>query len=120
TKKPLTVRMTGDTVFKKIAMPRPAEGHATTPITNASQLIENLPDGSLDDLQTGRALVVISTRGATPDRVTAITILSNADGLIKAAIQEAGPNGNAMESLSKLHGGMFSGPGGLSMPAMIQ
>jgi hypothetical protein len=88
------------------------------PMTMA-QILERLPAGGFDDLKIGGAVVVTSTRGATPGKVTAIMIVANFDGLIQFAQSQAAAGANPMEALGRLHGGMMGGPGGFSLPAML-
>ena len=47
-------------------------------------------------------------------------LLANADGLIQMAQAQSG-GGDAMEAISRMHGGMLTGPrGGLSLPAIVR
>ena len=50
-----------------------------------SQMIERMPAAKLEDLKPGETIVVSSTKGAKPDEITAITLLANADMLIRIA-----------------------------------
>jgi len=67
----------------------------------------------------GSAIVVTSTRGASGDELTAIMLLANADSLIQMAQATAG-GAEPLEAISRMHGGMLSGPGGLYLPAILQ
>ena len=61
-----------------------------------AQILERLPAGGFDDLKIGGAVVVTSTRGATPGKVTAIMIVANFDGLIQFAQSQAAAGANPM------------------------
>jgi hypothetical protein len=53
--------------------------------------------------------------------VTAIMLLANADSLLEMARSQAGKDGGStLDVLGRMHGGMMSGPGGFSLPGMIQ
>jgi hypothetical protein len=47
-------------------------------------LLERLPEFKLEDLKPGDAIVVSSTRGADPSRLTAITLLAGVEPLLEA------------------------------------
>jgi hypothetical protein len=49
------------------------------------QMIERMPPAKIEDLKPGETIVVVSTKGAKDDEITAITLLSNAGGLIQMA-----------------------------------
>ncbi len=46
------------------------------------QMLERLPPVSLGEIKPGETIIVSSTRGASPDRLTAVTLLAGADALI--------------------------------------
>lgn len=46
------------------------------------QMMERMPAIALTDIKTGETIVVASTRGADPNRLTAVTLLAGADALI--------------------------------------
>jgi len=119
-KKPMVVRLTADTRVKKMPeMRQMPAGHGESQAVNMAQVLQQLPAGSVDDLKAGTSVVVTSTRGAKPDRVTGIMVIANVDALIKMA-QEQANGASPMEALNKMHGGMLSGPGGVSLPAILQ
>jgi hypothetical protein len=127
TRKPITIRFSPDTCIKKMAdmhggSPSGAPQHASPgpggPMTVA-QILERLPAGNFEDLKTGGSVVVTSTRGVTPDRATAIMVVTNVDGLIQFAQSQAAAGASPMEALGRMHGGMMSGPGGFSLPAIV-
>lgn len=63
-----------------------------------AQMIERMPPAKLEDLKPGDTIVVSSTKGAKSDEITAITLLANADLLIRMATMAAsrpGPQGGA-------------------------
>jgi hypothetical protein len=119
-KKPLVVRLTADTRMKKMPdMREMASGHAGQAPANIAQMLQQLPAGGIDDLKTGASVVVTSTRGTHPGRVTGIMVIANVDGLLQMAESQA-EGASPMEALNRLHGGMLGGPGGLSLPAILQ
>jgi len=136
TKKPLTIRIAADSRLKKMPDMRamltgkPAEGapgvgdpaaKSDPAHFDLQQALERLPVAAIDDLKVGGGVIVTSTRGAKDGEVTAIMLLANADFLVRMAQgQAAGDHGSGMEALGKLHGGMLAGPGGISLPTMIQ
>jgi hypothetical protein len=89
------------------------------PPTNVAQMLQQLPNGSVDDLKAGTSVVVTSTRGQRSDRVTGIMVIANVDVLIQMAQSQAA-GASPMDALNKLHGGMMGGPGGFSLPAILQ
>jgi hypothetical protein len=69
-------------------------------------MLERMPAVSLSDIKPGETIVVASTKGASPDRLTAVTLLAGADALItmsqaaqaRAQGQNAPAGGQAMGS----------------------
>lgn len=134
TKKPLTIRVTGDTQLKEMPDFRGlfknggAGGHPA-PITQAvsdpqkldvAKLIEMLPLTKFETLKVGGAVMVSSTRGSSGDEVTATRIISNVNFLIETAEAAAEQNGmTTMDTITAMHGGAMRGPGGLSLPAIV-
>ena len=49
---------------------------------NVPEMLERLPTIALADVKVGDTIIVSSTRGADPSRLTAITLLSGADALL--------------------------------------
>jgi hypothetical protein len=125
--KPLTVRLTADTRMKKMPDLRemPAgHGNADTHeaprgAANVAQMLQQLPQGGFDDLKVGTSVLVTSTRGTTAERVTGIMVIANVDAFLKMAQSQA-EGASPMEALNRLHGGMLGGPGGVSLPAILQ
>jgi len=133
TKKPLTVRIAGDSQMKKMPDLRammtgsPSAGDHAPPAPQAAQpgkpfdiqtAMQGLPAATFDDLKIGSAVLVTSTKGATPSSVTAIMLMANAGFLVQLA-QGAGEGSG--DGIRSLHGGMLVAPGGgISLPTMIQ
>jgi TusA-related sulfurtransferase len=46
------------------------------------QMLDRMPPVSLAEIKPGETIVVASTKGASPDRLTAVTLLAGADALI--------------------------------------
>jgi len=119
-KQPLVVRLTADTQLKKIPDLREmGGGHGEHQPANFTEMLLSLPAGSPGDLKIGSSVVVTSTRGSQPGRVTGIMVIANVDPLIQMAQSQAQGLSPA-EALNKMHGGAMSGPGGFSLPAILQ
>jgi hypothetical protein len=85
---PITVAVSGDSKLRRltpevlkvweqrVAQPRSGSG-------GIQEMIDNLPQISLADLKAGDAVVVSSTMGSTPSRVTAITLAAGVESLVK-------------------------------------
>ncbi|HYL75930.1 MAG TPA: DUF5666 domain-containing protein [Bryobacteraceae bacterium] len=131
TKKPLTIRVTADTQLKEMPDFRgmfkngKPEGHAAQAVSDPQKLdvvklIEMLPLTKFESLRVGGAVMVTSTRGSSSDQVTATRIISNVNFLIETAAAEGAQRGmTTMETITRMHGGAMSGPGGLSLPAIV-
>jgi hypothetical protein len=119
-KKALVVRLTADTQMKK--MPDLREmmaGHGGHQPAGMAQMLQQLPAGGIDDLKVGSSVVVTSTRGSHAGRVTGIMLIANVDALIQMAQSQA-EGASPMEALNRMHGGAMAGPGGFSLPAILQ
>ena len=85
-----------------------------------AQMIERMPAAKLEDLKPGETIVVSSTKGANAGEITAITLLANADMLIRMASMSAAGGartqgaGAAAPSLS----GLASGLDNLNIPGI--
>jgi hypothetical protein len=105
--KPLTIRITADTHIKRmldresmIAMMHGGGGqqHAAhgepgampPAMMSLNEMLERLPETKLEDLKTGDLFIVSSTKGAAQDRVTAISMLANAEMLLQVMAAQAG------------------------------
>ena len=131
TKKTLTVRVNAGSQLKMLpdmrtmfaAMMTAGKQHdapaAASPPFDIKQTLERLPAAAIGDVKVGSTIVVTSTRGASSGELTAIMLLANADSLIQMAQAQA-PGASATDAISKMHGGMLSGPGGLNLPAILQ
>ncbi|MEO8662430.1 MAG: hypothetical protein ABI693_28470 [Bryobacteraceae bacterium] len=123
TNKPITVKVTADSNLRKMfsfggggmpggGMPgagapggmRPPGGPAAGGPggmgggrrPDAAQMMERLPKAILAEIKPGESIVVASTRGASADRITAITLLANADVIIAMQQQKSQqPGGRA-------------------------
>lgn len=62
---------------------------------NIQEMLERLPTIALADVKVGDTIIVSSTKGADPARLTAITLVSGADALLNmmAARQQTQPGG---------------------------
>jgi hypothetical protein len=119
-KKPLVVRVTADTRMKKLPdLHQMPAGHGERQPASMAQMLQQLPDGNIDDLKVGASAVVTSTRGSRPGKVSGIMVIANVDGLLQIAQSQA-EGASPMEALNRMHGGAMSGPGGFSLPAILQ
>lgn len=132
TGKPLVVRLTADTTIKAMpdfpggAPPFPGQGARGQPPVAAqgaapfgapggrggvgftppdpAEMIDRMPPGTIDAVKPGQSIVVLSTKGANTDELTAITLVANAQMLIQMATMRSGgaqrPQNNAAPSLS--------------------
>lgn len=134
TGKPLVVKLTADTTIKAMpdfpggAPPFPgqgAPGRASGAQTAAAsgppggrggagftppdpaEMIDRLPPATIDAVKPGQSIIVLSTKGARADELTAITLVANAQMLIQmATIRSGGDRGgqrtqdNAAQGLS--------------------
>lgn len=75
---------------------------------NIQEMLERLPTIALADIKVGDTIIVSSTKGADPARLTAITLVSGADALLNmiAARQQSQPGGQTAPNPS---GGLGSG-----------
>ena len=121
TKAPLTVKISGETRMKAMGAAR-QQSHGQEPASAAdiAQLLLRMPDARLEDLKPGSSMLVTATRGSREDEVTAIMLLSNIDGLIQMAQSQAKDGVSLMDAMAGMHGGIMSGPAGLTLPAILQ
>jgi hypothetical protein len=84
-----------------------------------AQMIERMPPTKLEDLKPGDMVVVSSTKGAKSDEITAITLLANADMLIRMAtvVAPGGARPGAGASGPSL-GGLSTGLDSLNLPGI--
>jgi hypothetical protein len=89
-----------------------------------SQMLESLPASTLDAIHPGETIVVSATKSTAADHVTAITILANAEMLIRMASMSPGGNGRGGAGGptgvpgNGMPGGMSGMQGGLSLEGM--
>ena len=69
------------------------------------QMLERLPPVTLADLKPGQMIVVSSTVGADPTRVTAIQLVSNVEPLVAMMSRRPGGGGGAGGGMSAMGGG---------------
>jgi hypothetical protein len=135
TNKPLLIKLTADSQIRKMpnfggpgaATAGPAPG-AGAPVgmrpggapPDLAQMIERMPAAKLEDLKPGDMVVVSSTKGAKSDEITAITLLANADMLIRMATMAPGgarPSGAGGAGGPSL-GGLSTGLDSLNLPGI--
>jgi hypothetical protein len=85
-----------------------------------AQMIERMPASKLEDLKPGEMIVVSSTKGAKSDEITAITLVSNADMLIRMATTAApgGPRPQGGAGGGPSLGGLSTGLDSLNLPGI--
>jgi len=89
-----------------------------------SQMMERMPAVKLQDLKPGQTVVVSSTKGAVDGHITIITMLANAEMLIRMASMQGGAQGAGRPAgmpAGGMQGGMMGGMsmGGLDLPGMM-
>lgn len=138
TNKPLVVKMGADSQIKKFPDvqtmmmgrgPAPQAGPEAAgrgmithsdKMPDLAQMLEHLPPAKLEDLKTGDTIVVSSTKGATADQVTAITLIANAGTLVQMAQAISGPRpAGAGAGSGPSLAGLSTGLDGLNMPGMV-
>jgi len=88
-------------------------------------MLERMPAATLAELKPGEMILVSTTKSAKPGAITAITLLANADFLIRMATAQAASGqrnntGNGGPGFNPPGAGMGgSGFGGLELPGMI-
>lgn len=110
TNKPLLIKLSADSQIKRMPafpgmdggaggvppggpggmMPGGPGGAGGMRPPDLAQMLERMPQVSIDDLKPGDTIVVSSTRGAQAGAVTAIMLLANADMLIRMASRPRG------------------------------
>jgi hypothetical protein len=124
TKSPLTVKLSPASQVKMMPAQGPGagkHGHEPTSPADIAQILQQMPACKLEDLKTGSAVLLTATRGTRPGEVTAIMLLANIDMLIEMAKSQAARDGiSVVDAMAGMHGGMLSGPSGLTLPAILQ
>jgi hypothetical protein len=118
TKKPVDVAVTKDTLVRRLppmvaqgmaarlrggatpggataGTPTPAPSGTTPPPARSGggdlgQMLERLPAVPLSELKNGDALIVSSSRGADPSKITAFTLVAGVEPFLQAAPRSAG------------------------------
>ena len=106
TKKPVLVRIAGDSTLRKLqpfaanmlamrvngaatgappASRPPGAGPRGPGSGDLEQMLERMPILDLADLKSGDALIISSTKGAEPDKITAITLLAGVEPILTSA-----------------------------------
>jgi hypothetical protein len=80
---------------------------------DVAKMVEQMPGSSLDTVRPGQTVIVSSTRGVRPDELTAITMVVNADMLIRMVTAFSGRGGTGRGSGSGQ--GVDMGGQGMSM-----
>ena len=131
TKKPMIIRVTGDTQLKEMPDFRGLfkNGGHTAPIAQAvsdpqkldlAKLVAMLPLTKFEALKIGGAVMATSTRGSSSDEVTATRIISNVNFLIETASAAAEQHGiSTADAIAGMHGGALGGASGLNLPAIV-
>ena len=140
TKKPMTVRVTGDTQLKEMpdfrgmfqnsggephSEPPPGAPPIAKAVTDSrgldvAKLLDMLPLTKFETLKVGGAVMVTSTAGSGSDEVTATRIVSNLNFLIENAEAEGARRGVApIDQILSMHGGALGSSGSLSLPAIV-
>ena len=93
---------------------------------DVNQMLESMPTSHLEDVQLGETIIVSATKNDTQDHVTAITILANADPLLRmiamfsGAREQAKPGGPA-GGMDGINAGAASfSLDALQLPGMMQ
>jgi hypothetical protein len=134
TKQPLTVCITAGSRLKMLpdmremfkAMMSGGPAHHDGPQKEGEKFdlartLEQLPTAAISDLKVGGAIVVTSTAGTENGKSTAIMLLANADSLVQFAQMQSAdhPGESPLDAINRMHGGILSGPHGVSLPALI-
>jgi hypothetical protein len=88
----------------------PGQGGPVRRVMDPQQMLERLPAVTLAELKPGQMIVVSSTVGADPTRVTAIQLVSNVEPLI--AMMSRRPGGGAPGGPGGMGGGGGAAAGG--------
>ena len=112
TRKPLTVKINADSMVRRLPPDiaamlahrvnredssgpnRRPSGNGPARSSDPQQLLERMPALPLAELKPGDAVIVSSTRGADPQRITAITLVAGVEPLLTAP-ESARPPGGA-------------------------
>jgi hypothetical protein len=103
--------------------PAPQNGPPPGPGPDINQIVERLPLGEIGDIKPGQTVIVSGTKGANPDELTAITLVTNADMLIRmsAGPPRRPPSGGTGGIDAPQNSSGFSGFGpGLDLSGILQ
>lgn len=89
----------------------PGQGGPTVRRFDPQQMLERLPAATLAELKPGQMIVVSSTVGADPTRVTAIQLVSNVEPLVAMMSRRPGGGGGGGGGMNLGSGGMNFGMG---------
>ena len=91
--------------------PLPAGGAIPRP--DPVQMIERMPVAHIDAIKPGQTVIISSTKGASPDQITAIVFVANAQMLLQMASRPAsGGHGGPDNAAAGLSPGVMGGMGG--------
>ena len=82
---------------------------------NMADMLERLPIISINDLKVGETVIMSSTQGSDPTRLTAISLVTGIEPLLAmmtARPQAGGGQARPAADLNGSFGGMFGGIGG--------
>ena len=102
--------------------PPPQNGPPPGPTPDINQIVERLPLGEIGDVKPGQTVIVSGAKGANPDQLTAITLVTNADFLIRmSAGPRRPPSGGSGGIDAPQNSSGFSGFGpGLDLSGILQ
>src|SRR2546423_111337 len=90
-------------------------GQGQRPQMSMADLLEKLPTISLSDLKVGDMIIMSTTQGSDPERVTAISMVAGIEPLLQMiAMRQQQPQGGVRRPSADLNsnfGGMFGGVG---------
>ena len=94
----------------------PADGPlpaGSIPRPDPVQMIERMPVAQIDAIKPGQTVIISSTKGASPDQLTAIVLVANAQMLLQMASRPAGGGrGGPEDAAAGLSPGVMGGMGG--------
>ncbi len=84
-----------------------------------AQMLETMPSATLDELRPGQTVIVSSTKSTTPDALTAITLVANADILVRMAGTQSSVAGGGRGNQGETNMSGMTGLNGFELPGMI-
>ena len=124
TNRPLVVKVDAKSRLKMLPRNLMAGGQPhhvpTTPsgAVDIAKVMNSMPSCGINDLKTGGAVLVSSTKGAAEDKVTAIMLLANAEMFVEMLQQQAQGNSAPMEHFFKSHG--LNPAQGMNLPSILE